>query len=138
MATDRLNQEPELFITCLRNAHAMEKQALVMMKRQIDRLEHYPQLAEWLCQHVAQTNGQIARLDEILKTTFSSFTFEDFEIASHMSLIAMAEVDGSPSIPTLDQSLRKERAMTDWIEDNVVMITRRYVDLSASGQPAKI
>lgn len=76
--------------------------------------------------------------DEILKNAFSSFAFENFEIASYMSLIAMAEACGSPSIPALDQSLREERAMADWIEANVVMITRRYVDLSASGQPAKI
>ncbi len=32
------------FITGLVNAHALEKEAMVLMERQINRLEHYPEL----------------------------------------------------------------------------------------------
>ena len=56
----------ELFITGLKNAHAVEKQALSIMTPQIARIEHYPEVADRLRLHVDETNGQIARLDEIL------------------------------------------------------------------------
>jgi ferritin-like metal-binding protein YciE len=62
------NQETlrELFITGLVNAHAVEKQALSIMTPQVSRIEHYPEVAERLRLHIEETNGQIARLDEIL------------------------------------------------------------------------
>jgi ferritin-like metal-binding protein YciE len=55
-----------VFLTGLKNAHALEKQALGIMNRQIDRLEHYPEMADRLRQHVAETEEQIKRLDAIL------------------------------------------------------------------------
>ncbi|GGB21905.1 YciE/YciF family protein [Sphingomonas metalli] len=56
----------EIFVTGLRNAHAVEKQALSIMTPQISRIEHYPEVADRLRLHVDETNSQIARLDEIL------------------------------------------------------------------------
>lgn len=56
----------ELFVTGLRNAHAVEKQALSIMTPQVARLEHYPEVAERLRLHIDETNGQIERLDELL------------------------------------------------------------------------
>jgi ferritin-like metal-binding protein YciE len=59
----------ELYITGLHNAHAMEEQALSIMKPQVDRLEEYPQMASRLQQHIAETEGQIRRLDEVMRST---------------------------------------------------------------------
>jgi ferritin-like metal-binding protein YciE len=56
----------ELFVTGLVNAHAVEKQALSIMTPQLERIENYPEVAERLRLHIEETNGQIARLDEIL------------------------------------------------------------------------
>ena len=56
----------ELFITGLRNAHALENQALSIMKPQLARIESYPEGADRLRSHIEETNGQIERLDEIL------------------------------------------------------------------------
>jgi ferritin-like metal-binding protein YciE len=56
----------EIFVTGLRNAHAVENQALALMKRQLERIENYPQVADRLSQHIEETNGQLRRLDEIL------------------------------------------------------------------------
>ena len=58
----------ELFVTGLRNAHAVEKQALSIMTPQVSRIENYPDVADRLRLHIDETNGQIARLDEILAT----------------------------------------------------------------------
>jgi ferritin-like metal-binding protein YciE len=56
----------ELFVTGLVNAHAVEKQALSIMTPQVERIENYPEVADRLRLHIEETNGQIARLDEIL------------------------------------------------------------------------
>ena len=60
------NQTREVFITGLRNAHAMENQALSIMKPQLKRIENYPDVAAKLEQHISETEGQIVRLEEIL------------------------------------------------------------------------
>lgn len=56
----------DLFITGLKNAHAMENQALSIMKPQASRIENYPEVEAQLNKHIAETEGQIARLDRIL------------------------------------------------------------------------
>jgi ferritin-like metal-binding protein YciE len=56
----------EAFITGLRNAHAMEKQALSIMEPQVGRLESYPDVARRLEDHIRETHGQIDRLETIL------------------------------------------------------------------------
>jgi ferritin-like metal-binding protein YciE len=56
----------DLFITGLKNAHAMENQALSIMKPQASRIENYPEVEAQLNKHIAETEGQIARLERIL------------------------------------------------------------------------
>jgi len=56
----------ELFVVGLKNAHALEHQALSIMTPQVSRIENYPEVADRLREHIEETNGQIARLDEIL------------------------------------------------------------------------
>jgi ferritin-like metal-binding protein YciE len=56
----------DIFVTGLRNAHAMENQALSIMKPQLSRIENYPEVAARLEQHIRETEGQLARLDELL------------------------------------------------------------------------
>ena len=60
------NETREIFITGLKNAHAMENQALSIMKPQVKRIENYPDVAAKLEQHITETEGQIARIEEIL------------------------------------------------------------------------
>jgi ferritin-like metal-binding protein YciE len=57
-----------LFITGVKNAHAMEKQALAIMQPQVSRLESYPDVKSRLTQHIRETEGQIERLDRILSS----------------------------------------------------------------------
>jgi ferritin-like metal-binding protein YciE len=66
MATFAPNEVQSLFVTGLKNAHGVEHQALALMDRQLDRLTHYPEVADLLRRHRAETEGQIARIDEIL------------------------------------------------------------------------
>ncbi|HEX8601602.1 MAG TPA: DUF892 family protein [Pseudoduganella sp.] len=50
----------------LRDAHAMEQQAEQMLTAQADRLEHYPDLKARIIQHIEETRGQQALLDECM------------------------------------------------------------------------
>ena len=160
-----------LFITGLRNAHALENQALSLMNRQIERIEQYPEVAARMRAHVEETNGQISRLeqilsslgeshssikdmgasfmgnmaalghtvagDEILKNSFANYAFENYETAAYKSLITMAEAGGyRESIPLLQQSLREEQSMAQWLDEHLSEVTTRYMQLYASGAQA--
>jgi ferritin-like metal-binding protein YciE len=52
--------------TGLRNAHAMESQALELLERQASRLEGYPEVQEQVQHHLAQTGRQLDRLEQCL------------------------------------------------------------------------
>ncbi|RWX75631.1 ferritin-like domain-containing protein [Neorhizobium lilium] len=60
------NQARSIFVIGLKNAHAMENQALSIMKPQLSRIENYPEVAAKLNEHIRETEGQIKRLDEVL------------------------------------------------------------------------
>ncbi len=62
----------DVFVDALRNAHAMEKQALSIMQPQLNRLEHYPEISQLLDRHIQETDVQIKRLDEILDSVGAS------------------------------------------------------------------
>lgn len=55
-----------VYLAGLRDAHAVEHQALALIDRQIDHLENYPEVEERLRSHRAETEQQVKRLDEIL------------------------------------------------------------------------
>lgn len=61
-----MTETRDIFIVGLRNAHAMENQALAIMKPQVARIENYPDVAARLQQHIEETEGQIERLERIL------------------------------------------------------------------------
>ncbi len=56
----------DIYITALRNTHAVEMQALQIMERQVERLERYPEMSDALRRHIDETHGQRQRLDEAL------------------------------------------------------------------------
>jgi ferritin-like metal-binding protein YciE len=160
-----------VFVTGLKNAHALETQALAMIDRQLDRLVHYPELADRLRIHRRETKDQIRRLeeilrdlgdspsafkdfalnmmgnfaamgnvmagDEVLKNSFATYALENFEIASYISLIAMAEAGAYPTaIPLLETTLSEEKAMASWVEERLPDITRQYLGLHTTGLEA--
>lgn len=56
----------EHLIDWLRDAHAMEVQAEKMLDNMADRIEDYPVLKARLVQHVEETRGQAARVEQCL------------------------------------------------------------------------
>ena len=163
----------EIFVVGLRNAHAMENEALGIMKPQLKRIENYPEVAQRLEAHIRETEGQLERLgailddmgesnstlkdtalsvmgsmaamghtlagDEILKNSFANFAFENFEIAAYNSLLVLAETSQfSHVVSPLQQNLAEEEAMAEWLRENLASVTRRYAELRAAGEGAKI
>lgn len=57
----------EILTIGLRNAHAMEKEALAMLRPQLERITNYPAVADQIARHITETEGQVARLQQILE-----------------------------------------------------------------------
>jgi ferritin-like metal-binding protein YciE len=75
--------------------------------------------------------------DEILKNHFANHAFENFEIASYLSLIAMAEATGhAQHVPVLRQILAEEEKTATWLREHTGDITLKYMSLEESGQKA--
>lgn len=56
----------EVFVTGLRNAHALENQAHEMLERQVERMGDYPELQSRLRDHLRETKTQLLRLEQCL------------------------------------------------------------------------
>ena len=160
-----------IYVTGVRNAHALEKEAIQILSRQLDRLENYPEMEALIRQHLAESKQHEERIDEvleglgtersvlkdwatqimgnaaavahvpagdeILKNTFANHAFENFEIASYKSLIAMAEASGNQKfIPALQESLREEEKTAQAVYDMIVPITQKFLTRSAQGLKA--
>ena len=57
-----------LYVTALKNTHALEMQALQIMERQVERLERYPEMDAALRRHIQETHGQRDRLEQALSS----------------------------------------------------------------------
>lgn len=66
MVDSRMETARSLFITGLKNAHALEQQASQIIGRQLDRIELYPDVADRLREHLEETRTQQQRVEEIL------------------------------------------------------------------------
>jgi ferritin-like metal-binding protein YciE len=56
----------QIFVVGVQNAHSLEKQAIQLMERQIERITNYPEMRARLEQHLVETKEQEERLDRIL------------------------------------------------------------------------
>ena len=66
MASHPRDVVQSLFVTGLKNVHGIEHSALGLIDRQLDHLKSYPEVADQLRLHRAETEAQIARVEEIL------------------------------------------------------------------------
>jgi ferritin-like metal-binding protein YciE len=90
-----------IFVTGLQNAHAVEKEAIQLMSRQLERFENYPEVSELLRNHLRETEEQVRRLDEILHT-FG----EDRSLLKDMATQFMANMAAAGHMPMADEVLK--------------------------------
>ena len=68
--------------------------------------------------------------DKVLKNSFASFAFENYETAAYKSLIEIAQLAGATdAAAALRQSCEEEQAMADWLDGRLDSVTRQYVSL---------
>ena len=84
------NTARDIFITGLRNAHAMEIQARELMERQSERLDEYPDVKTKVQMHLQETNEQLRRLEQCLDACGeSSSSLKDTTQSAVANLMAM-------------------------------------------------
>lgn len=75
-----------------------------------------------------QAMGHAMAGDEILKNTFANNAFENFEIAAYKSLLTLCQAAGVPDARApLEQSLKEEERMAQWVDSHVEQVTRQYL-----------
>src|SRR3569832_1912081 len=85
-----MTQIRELFITGLKNAHAMENQAHEMLERQVDRMTEYPELRSKLQDHLQETKSQLKRLEQCLSSLGeTTSTLKDATLAFGANMAAL-------------------------------------------------
>jgi ferritin-like metal-binding protein YciE len=120
-----------IFVTGLKNAHAMEQQALELMQRQVDRLEHYPEVAARLRSHIAETQGQQKRIAEILDTLGERPSgLKDAALAFMGNVAAIAHA------PMQDEVLKNSLANHAFENYEIAAYTALIVMADAAGVPA--
>ncbi|MDB5592081.1 ferritin-like domain-containing protein [Enterovirga sp.] len=81
--------------------------------------------------------GHTVMGDEILKNHFANHAFENFEIASYMSLITLAELSQRGGhVAALKTTLEEERRTAQALHDMTGELTRMYVSRTAAGAKA--
>ena len=55
-----------IFVTGVRNAHALEKEAIQILSRQLERLENYPEMEAIVRRHLEESKQHEERIDQVL------------------------------------------------------------------------
>jgi len=157
----------DVYLTGLRNQHAVETQAIGTVKNELGRMEKYPDLHARMQQEMQRSTTQAARLDEllakhgtkaslakeavtgavatvagfahmgaadeILKNVLAAVGFKAYEIGSYKVLIALAEAAGaSQDIAVLEQSMKEEQEMGDWLGSHLPGFVHAYLKQRAA------
>lgn len=73
--------------------------------------------------------------DTVVKNALGDFAAENFEIASYRSLVAAAEAVGDgETVSVCEQILRDEEAMAGWLEAQIPVITRQFLDTQTGAE----
>ena len=84
------NKLHEIYHTGLRNLHALEQTAIELTERQVERLEHYPEMKAQLQKHHTESQEQARRLEAILQRHGTSPSAVKSTVSSVMGNVAAA------------------------------------------------
>jgi ferritin-like metal-binding protein YciE len=91
----------------LRDAHAMEGQAITLLETQIDRLESYPEAIPRLKQHLAETRDQQAKVERCLQALGEdTSTLKDAAMKVGANLQGMMHMMSSDEVLTRSPATR--------------------------------
>jgi ferritin-like metal-binding protein YciE len=99
MAANNPEMARSLFVTGLKNAHALEQQASQIIGRQLDRIESYPDVADRLRKHLDETRVQQQRVEEILGSMNESHsTMKDLALGFMGNMASLAHAPAPDEI----------------------------------------
>jgi len=157
----------DVYLTGLRNQHAVETQAIGTVKNELDRMKPYPDLHARMQEEMQRSTTQAARLDdllakhgtkaslakeavagtvatvagfahmtagdEVLKNVLAAVGFKAYEIGSYKVLVTLAEAAGATQdIAVLEQSMREEQEMGDWLGSHLPGFVHAYLKQRAA------
>ncbi len=157
----------DVYITGLRNQHAVETQAIGTVKNELSRMKPYPDLHARMQQEMERSTTQAARLDsllakhgtsksvakeavtsavatvagfahvgaddEVLKNVLAAIGFKAYEISSYKVLLTLAAAAGATEDSTvLEQSMKEEQEMGDWLGSHLPGIVHAYLQQRAA------
>ncbi len=89
----------DVYISGLTSAHALEQQAIEILERQVDRLEHYPEMATRIREHIDESREQQARIGRILESLGTSHSsLKDAGLGLVGNLAALAHVPAKDEV----------------------------------------
>ena len=153
----------DVYLTGLRNQHAVETQAIGTLQNEMSYTTAYPELHAKMQSDKEQSTAQAARLDallerrgsakslakeavagavatvagfahvgsndDVLKNVLAAIGYKAYEIASYKALIVLAHAAGaSEDAGGLEQSLKEEQEMGDWLGEHLPSVTTAYLD----------
>jgi ferritin-like metal-binding protein YciE len=87
------------YLIGLRNAHAMETQAIELLTRQTERLENYPEMEAKLRAHLEESKAQRLRLEDVLASLKESHSsVKEAVLGIGGNIAAMAHTAASDEI----------------------------------------
>ncbi|MEA2839384.1 MAG: hypothetical protein QOF41_714 [Methylobacteriaceae bacterium] len=99
MAVTNAGTARSLFVTGLKNAHALEQQATQIVGRQLDRIESYPEVADRLRKHLDETRTHQQRVEEILGSLNETYSvLKDFGAGFMGNMAALAHTPAPDEI----------------------------------------
>ncbi len=157
----------DVYVTGLRNQHAVETQAIGTVKNELSRMEPYPELHAKMQEEMERSTTQAARLDgllskygtkaslakeavtgavatvagfahagsddEVLKNVLAAIGYKAYEISSYKVLLTLAEAAGaSEDSAVLEQSMKEEQEMGDWLGSHLPALTHAYLQRHAA------
>jgi len=82
----------DVYLSGLVNAHALETEAVQLLKRQVERLEDYPEMEARIRHHIEESREQQGRLERILGSHGSSpSSMKDMGLGLVGNLTALAQ-----------------------------------------------
>jgi len=114
----------------LREHLSETKQQLSRLDKILADLDTSPSMVKDTVETVSANMVAIAQSmagDAILKNSFASAALESYEIAAYNALLILAEQAGIRVKTTLEDSLREEERMLQWLNGNVEAVTLEFL-----------
>jgi ferritin-like metal-binding protein YciE len=133
MAVTNPGAARSLFVTGLKNAHALEQQATQIIGRQLDRIESYPEVAERLRRHLDESRTHQHRVEEILGSLNETYSaLKDFGAGFMGNMAALAHT------PAPDEILKNSFANLAFENYEIAAYTSLIALAEANGANAAV